>query len=68
MERLVVVYQELEQVCTEIDNLLTLLDEFDELNDIENIRMNVDECVALVTEHLESRLDEAPSSSSSART
>ena len=68
MERLVVVYQELEQVCTEINDLLTLLDEFDELNDTENVRMNVDECVALVTEHLDSRLDEAPSSTMSART
>ena len=68
MERLVIVYQELEKVCTEINQLLTLFDEIDELNFIEEVRMNVDECVALVTEHLESRADEAPSSSSSART
>ena len=68
MERLVIVYQELEKVCTEINQLLTLFDEIDELNFIEEVRMNVDECVALVTEHLESRADEAPSSSSLART
>ena len=68
MEKLVVAYQEFEQVCTEINQLLTLFDEVDELNGIEEVRLNVDECVALVTEHLDSRADEAPSSSSSART
>ena len=67
-EKLALVYHELKQVFTEINQLLNLFDEVDELNGIEEVRLNVDECVALVTEHLDSRADEAPSSSSSART
>ena len=64
MNRLVAVYEELDNVCEEITDLSILHDVSDDLNDIEDIRFNVDCCVALVTEHIESRQDEAPSSGS----
>ena len=65
MDKLVEVYEELETVCEEIMDLSLLHDvSEDDLNNVEEIRFNVDNCVALVTEHLESRLDEAPSSGS----
>ena len=58
MNRSVAVYEELENVCEEITDLEILHDVS------EDIRFNVDCCVASVTEHLESRQDEAPSSGS----
>ena len=52
------VFNELEQVCLEISNI-TL--EEDEYNDIEEIRIKVETCVAMVTAHLESRAEEGAS-------
>ena len=56
------VFWELEQVCEEILNLSEVVDD---LNDIEEIRFEVDSCVASATEYLESRQDDPPSTSSS---
>ena len=65
VDKLVVVYEELEKVCDDIMDISLLHDVSDDnLNDVEDIRFNVDSCVALVTEHIESRQDEAPSSGS----
>ena len=65
MEKLVGVYEELVKVCEEISDLCILVDQFDDNNCVEDVRVNVDNCVALVTEHIESRADENTSSSSS---
>ena len=64
MEKLMVVFEELQKVCEEIADISLLENVSEENNDIENVRFNVDSCVALVIEHLESRQDEAPSSDS----
>ena len=69
MEKLVAVFEELEKVCTEISDLSIVSGVAeDELNDLEDVRMNLDECVVQVEDHLESRQDEAPSSSSDSLT
>ena len=68
MEKLIEVYSELEKVCDEITDISELFEEIDDLNCIEDVRMNVDTCVALVTEHIESRQDELSSSFGSVRT
>ena len=62
LEGLQKVFGELEQVCEEIFNLS---DVEDELNDIEDIRFEVDGCVASTTDHLELRKDDPPSEDSS---
>ena len=41
-----------------------LLDELDEKNDLELVKPNIDSCVALVSEYLDSRRDDPPSKSS----
>ena len=56
------VFNELEQVCLEISTLTPEVE--DEYNDIEEIRIKVETCVAIVTAHLESRADEGVSASS----
>ena len=56
------VYMELEQVCTEISNLSQ---EYDVLNDLEDIRFEVETCAANVMEYLERRKDDPASPTSS---
>ena len=46
MEKLIEVYSELEKVCDEITDISELFEENDDLNCIEDVRMNVDTCVA----------------------
>lgn len=62
--KLTAVYEELEVVCEEIAQVSELHDVSDPNNDIEEIRFNVDSCIAEVTDHIESRQGEAPSSGS----
>ena len=68
-EKLVGVFEDLEKVCTEISEVSVLhgLAE-DELNSLEEVRMNVDECVVQIEDHLESRQGELASSSSDSYT
>ena len=69
MEKLATVYAELDGVCDEIADISILLGrEEDSLNNLEIVRMQVDECTVYMVEHLESRQDEAPSSSSDSLT
>ena len=56
------VYEELEKVCCEISELS---DEYDGLNDLEDIRFEIETCEATVTEYLEERKDDPPSTNSS---
>ena len=56
------VYRELEEVCEEISNLD---EEYDPNNDIEDVRFQVETCVAMVTEHLEARKEDIGSEGSS---
>ena len=56
------VYAELEKVCEEI-SLAT--DEDDDLNDLEDIRFNVENCVAVASEYLEATKDDPASETSS---
>ena len=56
------VFGELEKVCLEISDLC---DEEDHLNDIEDIRFEVETCVAMATEYLEARKGDPPSTASS---
>ena len=56
------VYEELEQVCTEISDLS---EDYDELNNLEDIRFEVETCAASVAEYLERRKDDPASSTSS---
>ena len=49
------VYRELEEVCEEISNLD---EEYDPNNDIEDVRFQVETCVAIVTQHLEARKED----------
>ena len=53
------VFHELEQVCLEISELTPDVD--DEYNEIEEVRIKIKTCVAMVTAHLESRDDEGVS-------
>ena len=65
MDKLVAVFEELENLCEEIMDISLLHDVSDDnLNNVEDIRFNIDSCVARVTEHIESRQGEAPSSGS----
>ena len=52
------VFEELSEVCMEIS---TLEDEDDEYNEIEDVRIRVETCVALVADHLENRSDRSSS-------
>ena len=63
LECLHTVFTELEQVCVDISNL-TPEDTEDEYNDIEDVRIKVETCSAMVAAHLESRADEELSASS----
>ena len=65
MDALQVVYTELNQVCDEISNISA---DFDELNSIELIRLNVETCIAEAATNLDDRRDEPPSSGSVAST
>ena len=56
------IFKELEKVCLEISDLC---DEEDQLNDIEEIRFNVETCVAMATEYLDARREDPPSEASS---
>ena len=62
LEALLTVYQELIGVC----NLISTMNggEDDPFNDLEEIRIDVDDCSALVAEYLERRRDDPPSSDS----
>ena len=62
MDGLNSVFKELEQVCEEISSIS---DDIDELNSLEDIRMNIEICVAVVTDHLDGRRDEPPSTETS---
>ena len=65
MEKLSVVLDELTATCDEISEInISLKRDDDALNDLVDVRMDVDECLALVSDHLESRHDEVSSSSS----
>ena len=61
MDALQVVYAELHKVCDEISSIS---DDFDELNSIELIRLNVETCLAEAAANLDDRRDEPPSSGS----
>ena len=61
MEALLNVYKEITEVCLEI---AVLSDEIDEKNDLELYKAKIDSCGALVTEYLDSRREEPPSSES----
>ena len=64
-EKLSVVLDELIATCEEISEInISLGRDDDALNDLVEVRMDVDECLAMVTDHLESRHDEVSSSSS----
>ena len=63
MDCLHTVFSELEQVCVDISNL-TPEDAEDEYNDIEDVRIKVETCTAMVAAHLDSRADEEVSVSS----
>ena len=52
MQGLLKTMDELEQVCNEISYMS---DEIDELNFLDDIRMNVEVAVAMSTEHLDAR-------------
>ena len=58
MQGLLKVMDEIQQVCDEISNMT---DEIDHLNCIDDIRVNVEVCVAMTTEHLDSRANEPAS-------
>ena len=62
LERLHMVYGELEKVCNEISELC---DEYDSKNNLEDIRFEIETCDATVTEYLEARKNDPPSTSSS---
>ena len=57
-----IVYRELEEVCEEVSNLD---EEYDPNNDIEDVRFQVETCVAMVTQHLEARKEDNGSEGSS---
>ena len=61
MEALLNVYKEVTQVCLEI---AVLSEEVDAKNDIELYKAKIDSCVALVTDYLDSRREDPPSSDS----
>ena len=61
LDALLRVYKELEAVCTTISSLCEVNDEY---NDIENVQADVDDCVAVVTDYLETRRDDPPSTES----
>ena len=56
------VFSDLEKVCEEI---YLISDEIDELNSVEDIKINIELCVAMVTDHLDSRRDEPASTETS---
>ncbi len=60
-ENLEAVFQELTQVCAEISNLS---EEYDELNELETIRMEVEDCATVARDNLEARKDDPDSSES----
>ncbi len=62
LDALLTVYQELEAVCINISVVTEGIG--DEYNDIEEVRMAVDNCAAMVTEDLEGRKDDPPSTES----
>ena len=61
VEAMLKVFQEITEVCLQIS---ILSDELDEKNDLELVKANIDSCVALVSEYLDSRRDDPPSKSS----
>ena len=61
-ERLGEVFESLRQVCRDISNLCH---EVDEYNDLEDVELQVDSCIALVNDYLHLRRDDPSSSGSS---
>ena len=59
MEKLTLVFNELQEVCNEMTDLVEIHDVSDLFDDIENIRYNVECCGDLVSEYVELRDDEA---------
>ena len=57
------VYGELVEICEDIERL-SPVDQYDQYNDLEEVRNNVEICIAMVTGHLESRAEEGTSSGS----
>ena len=69
LNKLLQVFEELEQVCEQVSNISILLKiHEDDYNDLEDVRMSVDECTGVVNEHIDSRKDEESSSSSGSMT
>ena len=56
------VMDELQQVCDEISDMS---DDVDELNSLENIRLKVEICVAMATEHIDAQDHDPPSTETS---
>ena len=61
MEALLNVFKEVTEVCVKI---AVLSDEIDSKNDLELYKAKIDSCIALVTEYLDSRREDPPSSES----
>ena len=59
---LLIVFQELKQVCDEISYIS---EEFDDLNSVEEIRVRVEMCVSIANESLEVRAYDPPSTETS---
>ena len=59
------VFEELNQVCASI---AAMIEDVDDLNSLEDIRMDVEMCVAMANEDLEARKDDPPSSADSTST
>ena len=55
-------FSELQQVC---DDITAISDEHDELNCLEDIRINIEICSGAVVDHLEGRVHEPPSTETS---
>ena len=59
LDALLKVFAELREVCSDISSMCD-----DEYNDIEDIRTEVDDCMAMVVDYLEARRDDPPSTDS----
>ena len=56
-------FADLEQVCDEISMLTD--DDYDDLNSLEDIKINIEMCAGAVADHLAARADEPPSTETS---
>ena len=61
MEAMLKVYQEITEVCLQIS---ILAQDIDEKNDLELVKEKIDSCIAQVTDYLDSRRDDPPSTNS----